>query len=523
MQCHSHRPGFTGTASGKRVVVVGGGIGGLCTAGLLKKGGFREVTLLEKNAELGGRLSTEVIDGYRFDTGPSLLLFPQTYKEMFSALGVSGVELEEIKPAAYRLFFGGDGSVGDTLDLLGDEEQMAAQFEAREKGAGQRYLEFLRMARGALELGMPNFIERDLSKLRASSLLELLPQAMKVNPLELLGPLDLVLRGFFKSLKLRQAFTFQTLYVGLTPYTAPGVFSLLAATELTDGVWYPKGGFGSVRDGVVDAIGELGVDIVTSTDVEGIVVEEGRVVGVRTSTGVVEADIVVCNRDLADAYRMVEGDSLAVGYAESKHQALGKKKYSNGVISYLFGVDKRVDKLLHHNVFVNASDPKRAWRPVRRAGELLPYPNFYVHVPSKTDRTAAPDGHDSIMVLLPVANLQEMSASDVDELVMAGRRTVIDFMTEATGDAFEEHIVAEKIINPVEWRRRYNLRYGAAFGLAHGLDQLSLFRPPAEDETIEGLFFAGASTRPGNGVPLVMIGARLVAESITERYRERAL
>lgn len=506
---------------GKQVVVVGGGVGGLCTAGLLRKQGFR-VKLLEKNAQLGGRLSSEEVDGYRFDTGPSLLLFPRTYIEMFSALGVTGIELEEIKPAAYRLFFGGDGNAGDTLDLLVDEEQMMAQFEAREKGAGQRYLAFLKMARGALDLGMPNFIERDLSKIGASSLLELLPQAAKVNPLELLGPLDLVLRGFFKSVKLRQAFTFQTLYVGLSPYTAPGVFSLLAATELTDGVWYPIGGFKTIRDGIVNAICGLGVEIATSTDVEGIVVDGGRVVGVRTSTGMVEADIVVCNRDLADSYEMIEGDSGVVEYAQATHRKLGSKAYSNGVISYLFCVDKRVDKLLHHNVFVNASDPKGAWRPIKSSAELLQYPNFYVHVPSKTDPTAAPDGHESIMVLLPVANLQgdvrNSASDDMDELVSAGRRVVIEFLTEATGDAFQDHIVGEKVIDPTEWRRRYGLRFGAAFGLSHGLDQLSLFRPSAEDETIEGLFFTGASTRPGNGVPLVMIGARLVAESIIERY-----
>lgn len=519
-------------SSGKQVVVVGGGVGGLCTAGLLKKNGFR-VKLLEKNHECGGRLSSESIDGYRFDTGPSLLLFPRTYTEMFTSLGVVGIELEEIQPAAYRLFYGGDGHAVDTLDLLVDEEQMVEQFEAREKGAGQQYRGFLKMARGALDLGMPNFIERDLSKVSAKSLVELLPQATKVNPLELLGPLDLVLRRFFKSRKLRQMFTFQSLYVGLTPQTSPGVFSLLAATELTDGVYYPIGGFKTIRDGIENVVREMGVEVSTSTEAEGIVVDGGRVLGVRTATGLVEADIVVCNRDLADSYALVEGDPRAVAYAEAKHKKLGTRAYSSGVISYLFGVDKKVEKLLHHNVFLNASDPKKAWKPITSSTDLLQYPNFYVHVPSKTDPTAAPEHHDSVMVLLPVANLQHsvntgntalegvdgMDGMDgMDELVSAGRRVVIDFLTEATGGPFEDHIVVEKVIDPIEWRQRYGLRYGAAFGLSHGLDQLSIFRPASEDEKIEGLFFAGASTRPGNGVPLVMIGARQVAESIIERH-----
>ena len=507
---------------GRKVCVVGGGVGGMCTAGLLSKRGFRDVTLIEQNTELGGRMVSSEIDGYRFDTGPSLLLFPSTYLEMFEALGVSDVELKQIHPAGYRIFFGGSsGGCDDALDLLWDVDDMAAQYESREHGAGDRYREFLKFARNALELGMPNFIEKDLSKIDAKSLMDLLPQAMSINPLELLVPLDLLLRRYFKSARLRQAFTFQTLYVGLTPYNAPGVFSLLAATELTDGVWYPIGGFQQVRDGIEKAIRKLGVNVQTGLQVEGIVVEDGRVVGVRTANGVMDADIVVCNRDLADSYGLIEGDEGAVVYAEEKEQRLGRLHYSTGVISYLFCVNKKVDGLLHHNVFINERNPKEAWRPARSATELSRYPNFYVHVPSKTDPTAAPPGHESIMVLLPVANMKDLSSMDsYEELVSTGREFVLEFMAEATGQDFETSIVSERTIDPVEWRQRYGLKYGAAFGLSHGLDQLSLFRPPAEESNISGLFFAGASTRPGNGVPLVMIGSRLVSERIADIYND---
>ena len=505
----------------KKVVVVGGGVGGLVTAGLLKKGGLDSVRVLEQNSNVGGRLQSVTIEGVRFDTGPSLLLFPDTYQQTFAALGVEGIELRQIKPAAYRLFFGGnERDKGDSLDLLWDVDDMAAQYERREKGAGDRYRAFLKSARASLELGMPNFIERDLSKIDARSLVDLIPQAASVNPLELLAPFDLVLRRYFKSDKLRMAFTFQTLYVGLTPYSAPGVFSLLAATELTDGVWYPKGGFGRIRDGIHEAVRSLGVVVETGVRVDGIVVEGGRVVGVRTSAGVVEADVVVCNRDLADAYPLIEGDARAVEYAREKDAALSSLSYSSGVISFLWGVDGNVcGKLLHHNVFINTAAPKKAWKPARTPAELCAYPNFYVHVPSKSDTSAAPEGLESVMVLLPVASLQGDVERDMEGMVATGRQLVIDFLAEALGqDDFGQHIVSETTIDPVEWRRRYGLKHGAAFGLSHGLDQLSIFRPSAEDPSIDGLFFAGASTRPGNGVPLVMIGARLVAERILELF-----
>jgi len=518
----AHRAGVVNAAPPtKKVVVVGGGVGGLVTAGLLKKGGLEPVRVLEKNLGVGGRLQSVTIEGLRFDTGPSLLLFPDTYHQTFAALGVEGIDLHQIKPAAYRIFFGGnERDKGDSLDLLWDAEDMAAQFERREKGAGDRYRAFLKSARASLELGMPNFIERDLSKIDARSLVDLIPQAALVNPLELLAPFDLVLRRYFKSDKLRMAFTFQTLYVGLTPYSAPGVFSLLAATELTDGVWYPEGGFGRVRDGIAEAVRSLGVVVETGVRVDGIVVESGRVVGVRTSAGVVEADVVVCNRDLADAYPLIEGDPRAVEYAQEKDAALSSLSYSNGVISFLWGVDSNVcGKLLHHNVFINSAAPKKAWKPARTPEELCAYPNFYVHCPSKTDPSASPEGLESVMVLLPVANLQGDVDRNMEDLVAAGRQLVIDFLAEALGeDDFGQHIKSETTIDPVEWRRRYGLKHGAAFGLSHGLDQLSIFRPSAEDPSIDGLFFAGASTRPGNGVPLVMIGARLVAERILELF-----
>lgn len=315
------------------------------------------------------------------------------------------------------------------------------------------------------------------------------------------------------------AFLFQMLYVGLSPFNAPGVFSLLAATELTDGVWYPVGGFGKIRDEIEGAIQNDGVEVFKGIEVLGIVVDDGRVVGVRTSSGVVEADVVVSNRDLCSSYALVEGDAATVQYAEEKDTNLGALEYSCGVVSYLFCVNKKLDGLIDHNVMINATESKRAWRPARTAAELLEWPNCYIHCASKTDVSACPEGSETVMVLLPVSNLQSMNPGDVEDLVRKGRRVVINAIVGATGDtSFEDHIVAERTIDPIEWRARCGLRHGAAFGLSHGLDQLSIFRPAAQDSAIANLFFVGASTRPGNGVPLVMIGARLVAEQIAEQY-----
>eukprot|EP00890_Picochlorum_soloecismus_P006738 jgi/Picsp_1/88/NSC_00088-R1_phytoene dehydrogenase len=499
----------------KKVVVVGGGAGGLACAGRLAKAGL-EVTLLEKNSLAGGRLQSEYIDGWRFDTGPSLLLFPKTYMETFEHLGIDHeecLELKRVVPAAYRVFF----SDGSSIDLLDDPEDMKRQLEGIEKGAGEGYEEFLEMAKRHLEIGMPYFIERDFTELSdAKGLLDLLPKATSLNPWQLLGPYDLVLRQFFKSDKIRSAFAFQTCYVGLTPYTAPGVFSLLAGTEMNDGVFYPIGGFGKIRDSLFDAAIKHGVKMMMETEVKSIAVDpKSNVCGVKLVNGTqINADIVVCNRDLPASYELLEsmGDTKIEEYAAKKSSKLGSLAYSNGVLIYCWCINRKIDNLLHHNVFVS-DNRKKSWNPARSADELQQFPNFYVHVPSRTDATAAPDGCESVMVLLPVANLQLTEKEKYPDMVRQGKECILKSL-ETSGVKLGQHIVAEKIVTPDELGAKYGLKHGAAFGLSHGLNQLSLFRPSNKEDICSGLYFTGASTRPGNGVPLCFISAKLTAERI---------
>lgn len=519
----------------KQVVVVGGGVGGLVCAGLLAKEAEYQVVLLEKNGSVGGRMQSEYINEWRFDSGPSLVLFPNVYKETLDALSVdsSAIEFQQVVPAAYRVFF----SDGDSIDLLHDFEDMKDQLEMIEPGAADGYARFVDMAKKHLEVGMPYFIERDFTELSdAKGLFDLIPKASGLNPWYLLGPFDTVLRQFFKSSKIRAAFTFQTLYVGLTPFNAPGVFSLLPGTEVLDGVYYPIGGFQTIRDALRDAVEKLGVEIRTNTEVDIIDVKQDKD-GKGVATGVViangeehlVADIVISNRDIASSYSIIgssTNDTPCVldDYASDKAAQLEAYDYSCGIVSFQWCLGTKLDTLLHHNVFIS-DNPRNAWKPARNAKQVEAYPNFYVHMPSKTDTSASPGPDtESLMVLLPVANLQQVdiSASSYQDLVQEGRKSVIRYLEKVTGiDDFESCIIHEKIIDPNQWRDRYGLTHGAAFGLSHGLNQLSIFRPPIKDSLISNLYFTGASTRPGNGVPLCMIGARLTAERIIKDTSSR--
>eukprot|EP00775_Hariotina_reticulata_P005714 gene5714-5954_t len=487
-----------------------------------------------EHSSVGGRCqSVTTPEGFRFDTGPSLLLFPNEYRQTFEYLGAQledYVQLVKVQPAAYRVFFA-EGALSSgsqsssrfsSLDLLYDVQAMVQQLEHVEPGAGTQYISWLADARKALVVGTANFIARDFDGwLDFLDLRRLLPLLGQVSLPELLGNHHSRLARRFRDPRLCAMLSFQDLYVGLSPYTAPGVFSLLAATEVTEGVYYPLGGFGKVRDGLLAVLQQAGGRVRTGARVEQINTQGGKVTGVTLTDGEqLPAAVVVSNSDVSVTYGLCDEASTV----RCKQQLLAEKDYSAGVIAYYWCVDKRLDGLCHHNVFLS-DEYVASWQRARTADEYRQRPNFYVHAPAQTDPTAAPPGCDSIMVLLPVANIQQrtgMTAGPPDDyltMVSAGRQLVLNAFAAAGIPIAASNILYEEVRDPRQWRETYSLEHGAAFGMAHGLDQLALLRPGPQDEAVAGLFLVGASSRPGNGVPLVMMGGRLTAERILRQSR----
>eukprot|EP00884_Botryococcus_braunii_P007059 jgi/Botrbrau1/16354/Bobra.178_1s0007.1 len=509
--CRAHAGLAASPPNSTSIVVVGGGIGGLSAAGRLSRAGL-PVTVFEQNTTIGGRAQSENY-GWRFDTGPSLLLMPSVYRETFKAIGChmdDHVTLKRVDPA-YRVFFQDNGFIDITYDV----QSMVQQLQAMEPGAGGAYIDLLAAAQGALDLGFDAFVARDIEGLAdLARLPALLPQLSRTSLLDLLAPHASRVAARFRDPRLRALFTFQDLYVGLTPYTAPAVFSLLLATEVAQGVWYPIGGFGKVRDSLAEAVSSSGAHIRCGAEVQEINCSLGRVTGVTLTSGEhVPADIVLANRDLPAAYELVRGP-----YAEQQRDKLAKKRYSAGVISFYWSLDRTFPHLQHHNIFLSG-DYEKSWQRAISGSSLPERPNFYVHCPARTDPSVCPADCDSVMILLPVANLQETAASEYEALVQLGRERIVKAFREAgVGDVLP-HIVEETVRTPGDWQDLYSLQYGAAFGLDHGLDQLSIFRPSNKDNKVKGLYFVGASTRPGNGVPLVMLGAAQVADRILRDLR----
>ncbi|CAK9089577.1 4-didehydrolycopene-forming)) [Durusdinium trenchii] len=539
------RVGVSGHKEGRSALVVGGGVAGLATAAQLAKEGM-EVTLFEKNSEVGGRcqsMQSTKVQGYRWDTGPSLLLLPQKYEDAFKRLGSDikkELNLKRVDPP-YRVTFGDETFV----DVDYDPMKMTEQMEKFEPGCTSNYYRFLSVARRMLDMGLERFVDRQFESWpELVDPIGLLPEMIlkgwfSIPLINMLFSIDDLLKAWFQDERLRALFSFQTLYVGLTPYNSPGALCLLAGTDLTDGVWYPMGGWKNVKESLAGLANKHGVKIQTDTPVDEVLVSEGRAVGLKLRDGRVEnGDVVVVNADTPYAYQKLlehtPSQAEAPSVAETSEDLDGRE-YSCGVIAFFWAVDCKVDYLRHHTIFLGTPvEEKKAWEPITEAAQMPERPNFYVHCPTRTDPSAAPEGCESIMVLFPVANMQQMAEAGFTPgkkgelyrgLREQARKTVLKRFKEAGCGDLEKHIVEETVRDPELIGELYNLQHGATFGLSHGLlpwqGGLAMTRPPPRAAEVDGLYFVGAGTRPGNGVPLVLMGAGLTSQLILDDVKAK--
>lgn len=489
-------------ASKKRVVIVGAGMGGLAAAIRLSAMGF-EVEIFEKNGQTGGRMGRLERDGFVFDTGPSLLLMTDTYRELFRFAGRDLDDHVRLIPldAQYRINFGD----GDSLRLHRTLPELIKELERIEPGVTPRFYRFLEDACRKYRTGRSEFVERDFASARDFFGVRNLRLLLETRAL---GNYYRSVSRFFRTEKLRQAFSLQTMYLGLSPFDAPAVYSLLPYTELAeDGLWFPQGGMYSLIEAMEKLATELGATIHLDSPVEEILTHKGEARGVKVNGAEISADAVLANADLPYAYRDLLKGEADKDFKLRKRESLN---YTASAFMLYLGVDRKLDGMLHHNFYLS-SRFRENFEAIFRDRRLPDDPSFYAVVPTKTEPGMAPEGMESLFVLVPVPHL----GPNVDWERDAGafREKVYGLLERRCG-VRREWVRFEEMRTPLDWREEYNLEEGAAFGIGHGILQVGYFRPPMVSKTVEGLYFVGASTRPGTGVPLVTIGARLVAERI---------
>jgi phytoene desaturase len=460
--------------------------------------------VVEKASHPGGRANFIQKDGYRFDTGPTLFLMPEVFAETYAALGErmqDHLELVHLDPT-YRAHFH-DGS---SLDLSYQLPRMREQLDALEPGAFGQFLKFMAEGYSNYHLGLDKFVGRNFYSLAEYFDLRNLPLLFKMKAL--MSHASNTAR-YFKDSRLQAAFSFQNMYLGLSPYEAPSTYSLLQYTELGDGVWFPKGGMYRPIESLAQIAAGLGVRFEYGTPVSRINVTGSRASGVTLEDGrSVQADLVVANADLPYVYSALLPED---GTAER----LRRKKYTSSALMFYWGVQGgKSPELLHHNVFLADDQYRASFESIFHDLSLPQTPSFYVNAPSRTDPSFAPSNGDALMVLVPVGHINESEPQDWVGIRERARKFVIERLEGIGVKDLHSRIVLEETMGPPEYLKELNLAKGAAFGLSHNFTQIGYLRPHNRHPRYKNLFFAGASTHPGTGLPIVLLSAKLTAERI---------
>ncbi len=511
-------------SGGARVVVIGGGLGGLAAACVAQARGHR-VTLFEKNAWLGGKaavLHLAASDGrgrFRFDMGPTILTVPRVLRRIYAEAGreqARELPLVRLDPQ-WRCFF----DDGARIDLREDVDAMARAMDefAPGRGAGEGYRRFQEVARRLHDVSERFFFWRPVEGLADTVDIRrnLEPGTLRdVLALRMGQTVARVIRGHVPDERLAQMLDHFCQYVGSSPYLAPAVLCAIGDMQASEGVWYPLGGTRAVAQGLARLAAELGAELRPGTGISDIEIDRGTVRAVRTDAGErVVCDAVVSNMDAIRTYT-----DLVRGVAGARMARRGWRPACSGVVLYL-GLSRRYEHLAHHD-FVFSRDAEEEFDALYRRGELAPDPTAYLAAPSATDATVAPEGGEALYVLVHTPHLRP--GQDWTQIFPAYRQVILDKLKRCAGMGdIEQRIIVEHHLTPQDIHDRYRVLEGAIYGLASHGRFLGAFKPGNRSRLVRGLYLAGGAAHPGPGMPMVMMSGWIAADALDRDHGGRGM
>ncbi len=486
----------------QKAIVIGSGIGGLGVAALLAQDGY-EVQIFEKNEQVGGRMSVFEADGFRFDMGPSWYLMPEVFARFFSLLGErieDYLTLKKLTPS-YRIFFKDTGRVEDFYSDINRDKQT---FDRIESGAGASLEAYLKQSKIAYDISMQEFLYKNYDSIFDFFTWNMMTKGRKLS---VFSSMHAYVSRYFSNEYLQKVIEYQLVFLGSSPYNTPSLYRLMNHIDFDLGVFYPEGGIYAVIQALAKIARARGVEIMTDMPVHQIRVEQGRATGVLLANGsFVEADLVISNADYAftEKHLLDKKDrTYSDAYWDSRVMA------PSAFILYL-GIKGRIPSLQHHSL-IFSKDWKQNFKEIFDDPRWPSDPSLYLCAPSVTDPTVAPPDHENVFILVPIPSGLSYTPADLAHYEDKILRTMSEVCQIPD---LQERIVFKKSFSVKDFEERYNAFKGTALGFAHTLTQTAIFRPNNISKKVKGLYYVGAGTNPGIGMPICLISAELAWQRI---------
>lgn len=480
------------------IAVIGAGFAGLAAAAMLAKSG-NKVTVLEKNDSVGGRARTFSQDGFMFDMGPSWYWMPDVYDSFFEQFGKSTADFYDLKKLdpGFAVIF-----ENEVVDIPAQFEGVCALFESIEPGSAAKLRKFIAEGEFKYLVGMNDMVYKPGHSITEFFSFKLFIDAQK---LQLFTSFSKHVRRFFKDPRLLALIEFPVLFLGAMPKDTPALYSLMNFAGLKQGTFYPLGGFGKVAEAFKQVAEDEGVEIRTSQRVDKLNVTAGNIKTVQTEHGEFNTDAVIGSAD----YHHIEANLLDKNFRSYDEAYWEGRTFAPSSLLFYLGVNKKIEKLRHHNLFFDESFDQHAVE-IYKDKKWPDRPLFYVCCPSKTDPSVAPIGSENIFVLMPIA----IDLEDPETIREKYYNMLMERLEKFTGEDVRKHVVYKKSYCVSDFVSDYNAYKGNAYGLANTLMQTAIFKPKLKSRKVNNLFYAGQLTVPGPGVPPSIISGRIAATEL---------
>lgn len=483
----------------KKVVIIGAGVGGLATACILGQAGY-DVEVYEKNSQPGGRAGSFEAQGFRFDTGPSWYLMPDVFEHFFNLLGEDANQLLKLKRLnpSYRVFF--KDKLFGAMDIVGNIDQDGETMESIEPGAKNKLRAYLEKGSYQYKLAMNEFLYKNYDSVLDFFSFQMLAQGLRMN---VFSSMQSYVAKYFSSAEVQKIMQYPLVFLGASPKNAPALYSLMSHVDFNQGVFYPDGGMFKITEAMVKLAKARKVKIFLDSPVKSIVVKNSNVKGVILENGQkIESDVVISNADIA----YTEKSLLSPANRSYSDKYWRKRVIAPSALLMYLGVKKQYSNLKHHNL-VFSKDWDENFKSLFESYVWPKDPSFYVCNPNKTDPTVAPKDHENLFVLVPLPPTTKYTDEELEQY----SDWILSTMERAMHlDGLKDNIVYKKLFCAKDFESQFNSYQGTALGLAHTLRQTAVFRPSNKSKKVSGLYYVGANTVPGIGLPMCLISAELV-------------